>query len=91
VSNFQSSAGKFNLLCNFQCGSGLIYNYDHFQSGSGKFDSLSLWGVSAFSALQSICSACGISFSGVTGSDLQCQISELSAGPCSSKSYDGFR
>ena len=74
VSNFQSSAGKFNLLCNFQCVSGLIYNYDHFQSGSDKFNSLSLWGVNAFSALQSMCSACGISFSGMTGGDLQCQI-----------------
>ena len=77
VNNLQSSAGKFDSLCNFQCSSGLINNYDLFQSGSGKIDSLSLWGASTFLALQSICSACDMSFFGMTGSDLQCQASEL--------------
>ena len=87
VNNFQSSAGKFH----FQCSSGLINNYDLFQSGSGKIDSLSLWGASIFSALQSICSACDMSFFGMTGSDLQCQTSELSTGPCSAEDFNGLQ
>ena len=87
VNNFQSSAGKFH----FQCSSGLINSYDLFQSGSGNFNSLSLWGASIFSALQSICSACDMSFFGMIGSNLQCQTSELSTGPCSAEDFNGLQ